>query len=162
MKLSLRRNVSGFTIIELLIVIVVIAILAGLVLTTFAGVQERARDTERRTDINSIATQLEVYYNDNGHYLSGSTAADTCGATDDQDCALTTATLDGIDADALVDPQENDLVVGAIPASFTDADDYRYFYDVTGATCTTEQCDSFSLGSYLEQDDTLYQKDSLN
>ena len=40
---------------------------------TFNDVQLRARDTERRTDINSLATQLEVYYNENGYYPDGST-----------------------------------------------------------------------------------------
>ena len=38
---------NGFTIIELLIVIVVIGILAGLVLTAFTGIQQKARDTDR-------------------------------------------------------------------------------------------------------------------
>lgn len=59
---------KGFTIVELLIVIVVIGILAALVLNTFTGVQKRARDTDRQNDIAQLATQLEVYYNDNGKY----------------------------------------------------------------------------------------------
>lgn len=63
-----KYSQKGFTIVELLIVIVVIGILAALVLNTFSGVQKRARDTQRQTDINAIATQLEVYYNDNGAY----------------------------------------------------------------------------------------------
>ena len=64
----LRNAQSGFTIIELLIVIVVIGILAALVLNAFGNIQERARDTERRSDINSIHTQLEVFYTDNTAY----------------------------------------------------------------------------------------------
>jgi prepilin-type N-terminal cleavage/methylation domain-containing protein len=66
--LSLKKLSKGFTIIELLIVIVVIGILAALVLNSFQGVQARARDTERRTDVNSVSTQLEVYYQDIGGY----------------------------------------------------------------------------------------------
>lgn len=65
---SLRNRSSGFTIIELLIVIVVIAILAGLVLNAFGNIQARARDTERRNDINAIHTQLELFYTDNSAY----------------------------------------------------------------------------------------------
>lgn len=156
MKLSLRKNQSGFTIIELLIVIVVIGLLAGLVLTTFAGVQERARDTERRTDINAIKTHLEVYYNDNGHYPDG-TVAVTCGEDDASSCEIDEVTMDGLDPEALNDPNGNALNIAAIPAA---ADDNEYYYAAAG--CTTGQCTSFSLGTYLEQDDTLYQKDSLN
>ena len=159
MKLSLRNNQSGFTIIELLIVIVVIAILAGLVLTTFAGVQERARDSERRTDINGIASHLEVYYADHGHYPDGSTAT-TCGTGSDS-CGLSINTLDGLDGEALNDPNGNAINIGAIPGTATDNE---YYYDVTGASCSGGQCDGFSLGSWLEGEstDTVYQKNSLN
>jgi prepilin-type N-terminal cleavage/methylation domain-containing protein len=68
MSSKIKKNSKGFTIVELLIVIVVIAILAALVLNSFRGVQERARDTKRRTDVNAQASQLEVYYTDNGGY----------------------------------------------------------------------------------------------
>lgn len=63
-----KTTQKGFTIVELLIVIVVIGILAALVLNTFSGVQKRARDTQRQTSVNSLSTQLEVYYNDQGGY----------------------------------------------------------------------------------------------
>jgi len=52
-----RRN-QGFTIVELLIVIVVIGILAALVLNSFTGAQAQARDTKRRTDVLSIEKAL--------------------------------------------------------------------------------------------------------
>ena len=58
------RLQKGFTIVELLIVIVIIGILALLVLNTFNGVQQKARDTERQTDATSISKQLEAYYAD--------------------------------------------------------------------------------------------------
>lgn len=68
MTSKIKKNNKGFTIVELLIVIVIIGILAALVLNSFRGVQERARDTERQTDINAQAGQLEVYYTDNSGY----------------------------------------------------------------------------------------------
>lgn len=67
---SLKKNQSGFTIVELLIVIVIIGILAGLVISTFVGVQQKARNSERQTDINTIAGQLEAYYAKNSGYPS--------------------------------------------------------------------------------------------
>ena len=48
------RKESGFTIIELLIVIAIIGILATLVLTNFQGAQAKGRDTVRKNDINSL------------------------------------------------------------------------------------------------------------
>lgn len=69
MQLSLaRRRQSGFTIVELLVVIVVIAILAGLAITAYIGVQERARDTQRETNMRELATALELFRTDNGFY----------------------------------------------------------------------------------------------
>lgn len=67
---SLKKNQSGFTIVELLIVIVIIGILAGLVISTFVGVQQKGRNSERQTDINTISGQLEAYFAKNGGYPS--------------------------------------------------------------------------------------------
>jgi len=59
---------NGFTIVELLIVIVVIGILAAITIVSFNGVQQRARDTERFTDITAMQKQLEIFYNEKGYY----------------------------------------------------------------------------------------------
>ncbi len=61
---------SGFTIVELLIVIVVIAILAMLVLNSFTIAQQKARDTDRQNDVSTIDKHLETYYAHYGHYPS--------------------------------------------------------------------------------------------
>jgi len=58
----------GFTIVELLIVIVVIAILAATSIVAYNGTQQRARDTKRVQDMNSIVKVLEVYKTINGNY----------------------------------------------------------------------------------------------
>lgn len=62
---GLRR---GFTIVELLIVVVVIAILASITTVTYNGIQMRARDSERVSDISTIQKLLEAYYIDNGTF----------------------------------------------------------------------------------------------
>jgi prepilin-type N-terminal cleavage/methylation domain-containing protein len=64
---------SGFTIVELLIVIVVIAILAAITIVAYNGVQERARFATYRSDIASINKAVLMYYADNGSYPGGST-----------------------------------------------------------------------------------------
>lgn len=64
---------SGFTIVELLIVIVVIAILAAIIIVAYNGVQMRARDSKRVTDLTTVQKALEMYYADNGRYPATST-----------------------------------------------------------------------------------------
>ncbi len=50
---------SGFTIVELLIVIVIIAILAALVIVAYVNMQQRARDTQRRSDLTNLAKAMQ-------------------------------------------------------------------------------------------------------
>jgi type II secretion system protein G len=60
----------GFTIVELLIVIVVIAILAAIVIVAYQGIQGRARDSARLSDMKMIMKALEVYKTNTGSYPS--------------------------------------------------------------------------------------------
>lgn len=52
---------QGFTLVELLIVIVVIAILAAITLVAYNGVQTKAQDARRASDLASIAQAIGVY-----------------------------------------------------------------------------------------------------
>lgn len=69
-------SIQGFTIVELLIVIVVIAILAAISIVAFNGIQERARDSQRKSDVATIVKALGLYQVDNGPMHTGS----GCGA----------------------------------------------------------------------------------
>src|SRR3989344_2029162 len=53
------NNPQGFTLVELLVVISIIAILSVLGISLFGGVQQRARDARRRSDIAAIKNALE-------------------------------------------------------------------------------------------------------
>ena len=64
----MRKSRSGFTIVELLIVIVVIAILATITIVAFNGVQARSKDTRRYSDMQAIMKALELYKADKGQY----------------------------------------------------------------------------------------------
>ena len=70
-----RVKLSGFTIVEILIVVVVIAILASISMVAYGGVQARARDAQRQQDTRIIAQALEMYYLDNGNYPAASCSA---------------------------------------------------------------------------------------
>jgi prepilin-type N-terminal cleavage/methylation domain-containing protein len=56
----MRKNVSGFTIVELLIVIVVIGILAAITIVAYNGIQGRAQDASVQSDLRNIAKKLEL------------------------------------------------------------------------------------------------------
>lgn len=77
MKKQMRTNrqTQGFTLIELLIVIAIIGILAGLLFSNFTGARERARDTQRKSDLRAMKQALVLYSNDhNGNFpLASST-----------------------------------------------------------------------------------------
>lgn len=60
MKQTSRSN--GFTIIEMLVVVVIVCILAALVALTASGVQAKNRNADRQADIDSLRGQLESYY----------------------------------------------------------------------------------------------------
>lgn len=123
--LSLKTKQSGFTIVELLIVIVIIGILAGLVITTFVGIQARGRDSERQTDIKAIQGQLEAYYANNGGYPA---IADLNSGT------WRSANKFTLDIKALADPKTatTQSVVGTATT-----DRYLYTTSVNGTASTT-------------------------
>lgn len=58
-----KYSPQGFTLIELMVVISIIAVLSVIGITIFSGVQKNARDTKRRADIDAIATAMERKYN---------------------------------------------------------------------------------------------------
>jgi prepilin-type N-terminal cleavage/methylation domain-containing protein len=156
---NIRKNNKGFTIVELLIVIVVIGLLAGLVLNTFQGAQARARNTERQTDVNALHTHLEVYFNDNGHYPSGGSAT-ICGSDGATSCVLSTTIFDGLDAEALNDPSGNGYnVVSSTP---TPAGGAYYYFPTTCTGTGSGQCTGYTLYADLEDESTDYTKSALN
>lgn len=57
----LRGNHRGFTIVELLIVIVVIGILAAIVIVAFNGVQNRAKNSRVQSALTSVHKKIEAY-----------------------------------------------------------------------------------------------------
>lgn len=66
-----QRSDRGFTIVELLIVIVVIAILAAITIVAYNGIQARSRDTIRINDLKQIQKVVELYKAENGSYPLG-------------------------------------------------------------------------------------------
>ncbi|MFA5172749.1 MAG: prepilin-type N-terminal cleavage/methylation domain-containing protein, partial [Sulfuriferula sp.] len=63
-----NRKESGFTIVELLIVIVVIGILAAITIVAYSGITSRAKNEKARTNATAARDVAEAYNADNGRY----------------------------------------------------------------------------------------------
>ena len=66
----IRINERGFTLIELMVVIVILGILAGLIIPRIMGRPDEARSAKARLQIESLETALKLYKLDNGSYPS--------------------------------------------------------------------------------------------
>lgn len=62
------NKLKGFTIVELLVVIVVIAVLASITLVSFNGIQTRAKNVARTLEVKSWEKLFELYNAANGAY----------------------------------------------------------------------------------------------
>ena len=59
---------TGFTVVEIIVVIGIIAILTVIVFPSISNIRAKNRDTERVADISAIQLALSLYYNKNGNY----------------------------------------------------------------------------------------------
>jgi prepilin-type N-terminal cleavage/methylation domain-containing protein len=73
------RNTKGFTLIELMIVVVIIGILAALAIPKFNNASARAKEREADGILKQIYTLQMTYYAQNGTYAASSSALETVG-----------------------------------------------------------------------------------
>jgi len=63
-----KKNNFGFSLIELLVAITIIAILSTIALGSFRSTQMRSRDGQRKSDLKQISNSLEMFFNDKKTY----------------------------------------------------------------------------------------------
>ena len=66
--MKIKHNNRGFTLIELMVVIVILGILAGLIVPRIMSRPEEAKQAKARIQIESLETALKLYRLDNGNY----------------------------------------------------------------------------------------------
>ena len=164
--ISLKKQ-KGFTIVELLIVIIIIGILATLVLVTYSGVQAKARDSKRQTDIDAVDSHLETFFAQYGFYPTLADLQQT-GAGN-----FTATFLQGLDPAALTSPDN-----GTIAATAANSGGWSYGYvatnpttpsscsnttatTITGGVPQNNGCTAFTLTADLESSTTPFVKNSL-
>lgn len=95
-----KLNQKGFTIIELLIVIIVIGILAAIGFVAYGNVTKSARDSDRQADASALAKKAEEFYTEEGQYPTLEELRD----------------MDGIDDKTTTSPSGNDTIEGGTTA----------------------------------------------
>lgn len=130
---------KGFTLIELLIVISIIAVLSTIGITTFLGIQAKARDSIRKGDLHKLATALEIYFQQNNKYITNSdgTNMTTC-QSDPSTSAFYSSAIKNNMSDGVVPPD---------PSS-TSSSPKAYCYISSSISSSTGQ--GFSLFTHLE------------
>ncbi len=63
-----RRLEEGFTLIEIMVVILILGLLATIVVQSLKGATDKAKRTKAEADISEIKTALDRFYLDNGYY----------------------------------------------------------------------------------------------
>lgn len=104
---------SGFTIVELLIVIVVIGILAAIIVVSFMSMRGRASDTLSKNDVSAAIKAIEMHRAATGSYPQTTSDATEDGATGvrtDSNCDVGTKSIDWI-------PNVSPMYVSQLPQS---------------------------------------------
>ncbi len=143
-----RQSRAGFTLLEMLVVMVIIGILISIAASNFTSARIKARDGAKKSDLNQVAEALEMYYNDKDSYP----AANVNGQIVDID---TGQVFDWGADDGFYDPNNTDTVyMNQLP---TGAGGQNYFYEACetancNAICTaaSDVCDYYRLYALLE------------
>lgn len=68
-----KRFLPGFTLIEILVVISIIAVIITIAIVSYTTINKQSRDAKRKSDLEQIRSALEMYRSDNGYYPSVNT-----------------------------------------------------------------------------------------
>jgi len=108
MNNSQRPRYSGFTLVELLIVIVVIGVLAAIVTVAYRSVAAHARDSSRDAALSQFRSAIEAYHASNGNYPDPSQGGVPCHPGSGTQCTVSDSTLGSFLVPGVVSTLPND------------------------------------------------------
>lgn len=110
----MRKSITGFTIVELLIVIVVIAILAAISVVAYTGIQQRATNSSIIASANQTVKLIQAYIAENGNYpFTGSVVCVVPGSS--------TCTSGDVSRSSNATLNNNLATIGTLPTSVPNA-----------------------------------------
>lgn len=128
------KRESGFTVVEIIAVILFLGLVAVLLLMQKGNLQASQRDHTRKTAINAMYYSLEeVFYEKNGYYPA----------------KIDSKTLRSMDPELFTDPKEVKMN--------EEGSSYRY----EGLNCENEKCKAYKLTATLEKE-AAYEKTNRN
>ena len=133
------KKPQGFTLVELLVVIVIIGILATGAISMFTGAQQKARDAVRITDVSAIKLAVEQFYGDAAEY---------------PDAGVGPGALDGLKTNNYIDKLPKDPKTGQASAATM----LYYVYGSSAEETTTVQGQEFEISAHFENAGNLASK----
>jgi len=139
----MKRN--GFTLIEILVVIAIIASIIAIAIPNYLSARQRASDVKKKSEMAELKTALRLYYNDFNSYPGGTTGMvmNGCGTNGDQSCA-TTCTPGFATGAACDNVYMKELPAGFLAFPYT----YRYYQTLGG----NDFCLSATLANISDPD----------
>jgi len=143
--MKIQKNEDGFTIIELLVVILIIGLLSFLLIVTSSSFRQKERNNERQNDIKALHLQLEAYFAQNAKYPT---------LANMNDANWRKSALKSMENEWLKDPQGTNEQLVDTPSK------NAYSYEVKAADngpCdnTTKDCTQYVLTATLEGSGTF-------
>lgn len=131
---KIKQVKRGFTLIELMIVIVILGVLIAAGLGSFVSSQKKGRDNRRKSDLRNISGALELYYNDYGKYPGDDGVGHIvgCGTSGTTVCPLTCSNGTQWAAGGTDGCQTTYMII--IPTDPTAGQKYFYRYSSSGGT----------------------------